>query len=391
MKQSTPRKCNGSISADQPTDQTRDGHSATGHNSHASPVLLRLADVTPEPVRWLWPGNISCGKLTLIAGDPGLGKSILTMDLAARVSTGWKWPDGEPVGAAGGVVLLSAEDDPADTIRPRLDAAGADVERITLLQSVKRTDPESGKTYERTFSLTDLPALDAAIRQTPGCRLVVCDPITAYLGGTDSHKNAEIRGLLAPLSELAQRTGVALVAVTHLNKSSGSPAIYRTMGSLAFAAAARAVWAVTRHPDDPSGKGRLLIPVKNNIGNDQRGFCYVIENDSHGRPVLAWDANPVRITADEALAPARPQGGDKSRPSPALTEAVEWLAAALANGPRTAQELKAAAEGDGIAMRTLLRAKSALNVTASRDGFGDDGGWRWSLPTEPADVETVPF
>jgi RecA-family ATPase len=160
--------------------------------------------------------------------------------MAARVSTGAPWPDTplelQPVG---GVVLLSAEDDPADTIRPRLDAHGADVTRIVLLQSIDRPDG----TNRAVDLAVDGPALEAAIDTVPNCRLVVVDPISAYLGGVDSHSNSDVRGMLAQLAELAARRRVAVVAVTHLRKGDG-PAMYRAMGSLAFVAAARAAWAI---------------------------------------------------------------------------------------------------------------------------------------------------
>jgi hypothetical protein len=354
-----------------------------------APVLLRLADVRPEPVRWLWPQRIARGKLTLLAGDPGLGKSFLTLDLAARVSRGDGWPDGTALKGPGGVVLMSAEDDPADTIRPRLDSAGADVQRIVLLSAVRYTDAESGKSSDRQVCLqTDLAALEQAIRETPDCRLVVIDPITAYLGGTDSHKNAEIRGLLAPLAELAQRYGVAILAVTHLNKAAGMSALYRAMGSLAFVAAARAVWLVIRDADDPSGKRRLLLPAKNNIGNDRSGLAFALQSAPMGSmAVVTWEPTPVDVSADDALAP---RDGRRKRASPVLDEAMEWLRGQLTGGPRPAKELKAAADADGIKWPAVRRAKGELRVVATRDGFGAAGAWVWTLPEAPeADGESA--
>jgi len=159
------------------------------------PVITCLADVTPRPVEWLWPARIALGKLTLIVGDPGLGKSFITLDLAGRVSRGTAWPDNPQARRdPGGVVLLSAEDDLADTIRPRLDAAGADVRRIAAITTVKRFDPATGKDKFEPFNLTaHLLALEQTIEQVGSCRLVIIDPISAYLGGTDSHKNADVR------------------------------------------------------------------------------------------------------------------------------------------------------------------------------------------------------
>jgi hypothetical protein len=210
------------------------------------------------------------------------------------------------------VVLLSAEDGVADTIRPRLDAAGADVTRIVALEAIRAVSG-TGRESARTFDLSrDLPALESAIRSVEGCRLVVIDPVTAYLGGVDSHKNAEIRGLLAPLGAIAERHRVAVVAVTHLNKSGGGPAIYRAMGSLAFAAAARAAWAVSKDKDDP--RRRLLLPIKNNIAPDTGGLAYRIEPlGVGGCPVVAWEPDAVNVSADDALAGDRDEGREGRR------------------------------------------------------------------------------
>ncbi|MBK9129160.1 MAG: AAA family ATPase [Phycisphaerales bacterium] len=344
-----------------------------GATAAGGPVLVTLADVAPEPIRWLWPGRIALGKLTLVAGDPGLGKSLLSLDVAARVSTGSGWPDVHEAAPPGGVVLLSAEDDAADTIRPRLDAAAADVSRVTMLQAIHPGGGAGGDSG-RPFNLAeDLPALEEAVRAVPDCRLVIIDPVTAYLGGgVDSHKAAEVRALLAPLGALAARCGVAVLAVTHLNKSAGGPAIYRAMGSLAFAAAARAAWAVTRDRDDP--RRRLMLPLKNNLAPDLGGLAYAIEPmGAGGHPVLAWERDPVTLSADEALGPDRGDGGATER-------AAEWLADALADGPQPARELFERAERVGIAARTLKRAKARVRALAVKGGFG--GGWVWRLPQE---------
>ena len=340
------------------------------------PVLTCLADVQPQPVRWLWPQRIALGKLTLLAGDPGLGKSCLTLDVAARVSRGNGWPDSPAAtGAPAGVVLLSAEDDLADTIRPRLDAAGADVLRIMALEAVKVRDPEAGTDRPSPFSLAaDLPELARAISATRDCRLVVIDPITAYLGRADSHKNAEIRALLAPLSELAARCDVAIVAVTHLRKGEG-PAMYRAMGSLAFVAAARAVFGVARDPDDATGERRFMLPVKNNLGNDRDGLAYRLLAPAGGVPAVAWEAQPVHISADEALGPppAKRPGPDPQE----RNEAVEWLRDALAEGPRPVRDLLTEAKKDGISEGTLKRAKKQIGAVAGKVGW--DAGWVWRL------------
>ncbi|MBX3375170.1 MAG: AAA family ATPase [Phycisphaeraceae bacterium] len=343
-----------------------------------TPVLRRIADVKPEPVSWLWPGRFALGKLTLIAGDPGLGKSFLTLDMAARVSTGAGWPDrrNERTPPAG-VLILSAEDAIADTIRPRLDAAGADVERIMALEAI-RTVTDNGRESVRGFDLSqDMAALERAIRTLQDCRLVVIDPVTAYLGRTDSHKNAEIRGLLAPLSELAERHRVAVVAVTHLNKSGGGPAIYRAMGSLAFAAAARAAWAVSKDKADP--QRRLLLPIKNNIAPDAGGLSYRIQPAGVGGcPSVAWDPDPVNVSADDALSGDRDHDDGRTE----RDDAAEWLRDFLADGPRQSKDVEQNAREAGYSIATLRRARAALGVKATKAGL--DGPWECSLPAEDA-------
>lgn len=336
-----------------------------------APVIVRLSDVQPEEVSWLWPGRIALGKLTLIAGDPGLGKSFLTLDLAARVSRGVPWPDAPGVAQpTGGVVLLNAEDGVADTIHPRLDAAGADMNRIVALEAV-RSVGERGRESMRTFDLSrDLLALECAIRVVGECRLVVIDPITAYLGATDSHKNAEVRGLLAPLGELAARHRVAVIAVTHLNKSGSGPAIYRAIGSLAFTAAARSAWAVCKAPDED--RRRLLLPIKNNIAPDAGGLAYRIASCGIGtRPAVEW-MGAVSLSADDALGVERTDGRSER------DDAGEWLRELLQGGPRLTTEVEAEANAAGFKMATVRRAKAALGIKVRKRGYG--GKWEWALP-----------
>lgn len=337
--------------------------------------LIRLSDVQPEPVNWLWPGRFAIGKLSIVAGDPGLGKSFITLDIAARVSKGISWPDSpmaeNPVGS---VLLLSAEDDPADTIRPRLDAAGADSTRIMALATVK---DRNGK--PSPFDLTrDIPVLERAIAQIDGCRLVVIDPVTAYLGATDSHKNAEVRAVLARLSELAARYKVAVIAVSHLNKGAG-PAMYRTMGSLAFVAAARAAWAVTKDKDDQTGRRRLILPVKNNLGNDESGLAYMLRDNGGGIPCVVWESSPVTIRADEALAidPKRKAGPTE------LDEAADWLSKQLVGGVVAQKTIQQDAKANGFSARTLRRASDKLGVVKEKERGVEHGQWFWSLPGSP--------
>jgi hypothetical protein len=351
-----------------------------------APVLRRLSDVRPEPVQWLWPGRVARGKLTLLVGDPGLGKSFLTLDMAARVSRGTLWPDGT-TGCSGDVVLLSAEDDLADTIRPRLDAAGADVARIVALQAVRTPAPDTGGTRDVPFNLSaDLVALEATVAEVGECKLIIIDPISAYMGGGprfDSHRNTDVRAVLGPLADLAGRHRVAVVAVTHLRKSDG-PALYRAMGSLAFVAAARAAWAVVQDKDDATNRRRLFLPVKSNLAAEATGLAFQVEPRTPGEaPCVAWDPEPVTVSADEALAGRPTKGGGG-----AVEEAVAWLEDALAEGPEPAADIKARSRADGISPRTLDRAKAELNVVAAPDGFR--GPWVWRLPKEGPAAQSAP-
>lgn len=342
-----------------------------------------LADVQPELIHWLWPGRIALGKLTLISGDPGLGKSLLTSFLAAVVSKGYTWPLSKAQAHVGSVVLLSAEDDAADTIRPRLDAAEADCTRVHIVQAVIGADKEGP--VQRSFSLKrDAAVLEELLLSIPDCRLLVIDPISAYLGeNTDSHKNSDVRGLLAPLSEIAARYGVAVVLVDHLNKNGMGSAMYRSMGSIAFVAAARAAYIVTKDKDNQ--ERRLVMPIKNNLAKDTTGLAYSIITAENGAPVVAWESEPVMITADEALAPFE---SDEDKTS--ADWAVMVLQDVLKDGPVLASVAIKEAKQAGLTDKTLRTAREKLGIKPVKAAFR--GGWLWSLPghEDALDTEGAP-
>ena len=262
---------------------------------------------------------------------------------------------------------MNCEDDLEDTIRPRLDRHGADVSRIIAMEGVREP---LNKNRERQFNLAcDLPALESAIRDAGDCRLVVIDPVTAYLGDRhDSHKTADVRALLAPLAALASKHEVAVVAISHLNKSNGA-AIYRTTGSLAFVAAARAAWCVTRDPENPTR--RMFLPIKNNLGNDATGLAYSIID---GR--IRWEADLVTVSADDALTPETERS-----PRNELAEAEAWLTAALTPGtPTPSKTILADARECGIAERRLREAARGLDVVIAKAGMKE--GWTWTRPED---------
>lgn len=336
----------------------------------ASPILTCMADVTPRAVSWLWPGRIPLGRITLLVGRPGEGKSFVTIDAASRVTTGTPWPDGAEC-PRGSVLLLTAEDDPADTIRPRLDAHRADVRRVHLLSAVRRVDADGA--YERVITLAELDAIEAALDRLPDCRLIIVDPIGSFLGGgTDAHRDNEVRAILAPIAALAEKYGPAVLVVAHRRKSAGTIADDLALGSRAFTGIARAVWHLSRDPEDKAR--RLLLPGKNNLAAEGDGLAFSIV----GEPArIVWEPEPVAMTADDALAAeaARAKPGPEAE---AQDAASTWLAAALADGPRLARELVDEwVNGNSGSKRTLERAKESLGVEAFRETV--PGPWRWRL------------
>jgi putative DNA primase/helicase len=332
-----------------------------------------LANVAATDVCWLWPGRIALGKVTLLAGDPGLGKSFVTLDIAARVSRGTVWPD-ELQGrvldsladpwrdeASGSVVLLSAEDDLADTIRPRLEAHGADCRRIIALRAITN----EGQNARRWFDLgSDLVHLETLLDDLSDCRLVVIDPISAYLGRNVENANAEMRSLLAPLAALAAERHLAVLVVSHLRKGEGA-AMYRTLGSMALVAACRSAWIVCRDPDDPRRRC-LLLPVKNNLAGDVGGLAYSIEPlGPHGEPVVCWSAERVDAEIDQVLAKPRQAMG---RPAESRRDAADWLQQRLVAGPQAAPQLIREGAALGWSDSTCHRALRMIGGQAVRRG-----------------------
>jgi len=338
-----------------------------------------LDQYTPAPVRWLWPQRIPRGKVTLLAGDPGLGKSFITMDIAARVSRGMDWPDADAVKSTPGrVLVLSAEDDPADTLRPRLEKCGGDPSRVVFVESAGKDGPSGGQSD--SVNLTrDIPAIEDALKLMGNCRLVIVDPISAYMGEADSNNNAEVRAVLKDLSRLAMEYGPAVVCVTHLSKGSqGGKAVYRAMGSLAFTAAARVVWQVSKLPGESSLRAMTL--VKSNLPVTNKGMTYRIDEEGF----VQWLSSDFEMPADEVE--GTPEEGSIGE---SLSESMEFLKSALAEGPREAGELLEAAKRVGLSEKTLKRAKRAVGVVSTRAAEGGrDRAWVWALPA--ANGSTTP-
>jgi putative DNA primase/helicase len=339
------------------------------------------ADITPKRIDFLWPGRIARGKHTAIAGEPGIGKSQLSVYIAAAVSRGGAWPCDEGHAPIGNVIILNAEDGTDDTVVPRLIAAGANLERVHLVSAVL----QQGGRGRRTFDLqADLALLEKKIGEIGDVALVIIDPISSYMGKTDSHKNSEVRGTLEPVSEMAERLKVAIVSVTHFSKSgsgNNSKALHRFIGSIAFVGAPRAAFAVI---EDADNKGRILfLLAKNNMAGKCQGLAYrlvqTLVGGEGGQSIVAsyavWDNAPVVVSADEALR-ASEDGGDKT----AAAEAEKFLQDKLSQGPVAAKDGEEHARALGISSRTLIRARKKLGVIAEKAGLKE--GWMWRLPSE---------
>jgi putative DNA primase/helicase len=231
-------------------------------------ISHRASDVTPERIEWLWAGRIAVGKLTLIGEKPGLGKSQVAAKIAAGVSNGWSWPCNEGDAPRGTVIIFSAEDGLRDTVVPRLLAAGADMSRVVIISAV--TDETGRKTFDLKAHV-DL--LEAEARRIGDVKLIIIDPISAYMGNADGHSNVETRGVLEPIAEFADRLHIAVVAITHFNKpGAGNQSVMeRFTGSIAFIAAARAAFAVI--PDEADESRVLFLQVKNNLAPKQQGLA----------------------------------------------------------------------------------------------------------------------
>lgn len=318
------------------------------------------------PIAWLWTGRFALGKLTLLTGEGGVGKSILTCDMAARISKGLPFPDGSS-GVVGDSFFVGAEDGAGDTIRPRLDAAGADCRRVHLISGPKPPGEEFASAVDLSLHINKL---DQLLDRFPGAKLLVIDPVMDYLGPKcNSDKAADVRRVLGPLRSLAEKHQVAVVAMNHLRKSLGGSSKNRSLGSGAFVQVCRIELRVCEDPEDADR--RLLLPVKNNLGAAP-GLAYRIESADNGSGFAVWEDGTVEITIGEVES----EGGSEDRS--AVDEAIEWLSGFLSGGPVKAAEAKKQAGRDGIAEVTLKRAKKKLRVAAEQR----ERCWWWRLPEQ---------
>jgi hypothetical protein len=356
--------------------------------------LTCAAHITEREVQWLWRNRVPLGMLTTLSGDPKLGKSLVSLAITASVTRGAPLPGDNPPDRPGSVILLSAEDDPARTIVPRLRAAGADLRRVHILESIIQPgiasdDPrEALPPVERMPCLLDhdLAVIEAKAAALGDCRLIVVDPVSAYLGGKDDHRNAELRSVLSPLKAMAERLDVAMILVTHLSKAAGANGKYRVMGSIAYVGACRANYLCVRDKDDPSGRRVLMLDNGCNLAPTQTGLAYVI-GDSGDGPAVEWIPEPVEMDADTALRRLAEAEAEQARPEQAAErrECEEWLRDYLSQGRQLAKHCQRAANAAGFKRTTLHRAKHRVGVVSQREGFGRESECFWVMPESPAD------
>jgi AAA domain len=307
------------------------------------------------------------GSITVLAGDPGLGKSLLSLNLAAALRRGELGPR-----SAGDVLLLTAEDSRTHTIRPRLEAAGADLARVHF-GSIRRDG------LETTLALPDDVAVLRELIESTRTQLVVIDPLMAHLASNvNSWRDQMIRQALAPLNALADATATAILIVADLNKGLGTDPLQRLGGSIGIPAAARSVLLLGRDPDDPDGEQgsqRVLAHVKSNVSELSPSLCFNVEAAMAGSTCVETarivQTGISRYSGSDLLVSDRRERGPK------LAEAVAYLDRALADGPRPVKELKAEAKEFGITEQTLNRAKQRLGVDSVKLDFSR--GWAWRL------------
>jgi hypothetical protein len=338
-------------------------------------VVMRSAStIEPLTVDWLWEPRLPLGMLSLFAGDPKLGTSFVTLALAGAVSRGVPLPLDHRLRVPGSVILMSAEDDAARTIVPRLKAAGANLGKIHILEAVVLEDGTEALPRLRT----DVERIGDAVSGLGDCRLVVIDPVSAYLGGVDDHRNAELRGVLSPLKRLAEQLNFSTVLVSHLNKGASVNGKHRVTGSIAYVGACRANFLFVRDRGDPTGHRVLMLDNGCNLAASVPTLAYRIEDRGDG-PTVEWEADPVPITAEEALRAETEDRNDHSEER----ECDRWLRDTLAAGPILAADIFKNGSDAGFSKDQLKRAKKRIGAATRRAGFGPESECRWALdPSE---------
>ena len=311
--------------------------------------MIRMSEVQSQEIEWLWYPFIPYGKLTIIQGDPGDGKTTMVLNLAAKLSKGEALDENMKVTEPVNVIYQTAEDGLADTVKPRLELAGADCERIIVIDE-----------SDKSLSMVD-ERLEQAIVRT-GARLLILDPIQAYLGGgMDMNRANEARDMTKKLGALAEKTKCAIILIGHMNKASGNKAAYRGMGSIDFFAVARSVLLVGRVEGESNT--RAVVQIKNNLAAFGHPKAFALSEDG-----FKW-LGDYEITVDEVLGGIAPKANKMELAKQMLRELAETQNAVLSN------EIFDRAEELGISKRTLENAKKELGIRARKI----NNAWYWEL------------
>ena len=345
----------------------------------------KFSQIEPEFLSWLWPNRIPYGKVTLLVGNSGIGKSILSMYIAAQVSRGAEWPDCPGVRqgwldeetnthVGEGVIVLTTEDDLADTVRVRLEAAGACLNNIYTV-SVSKTYKDDKQEYPIYDLLEEIDVLEQMIEDTGNIGLIILDPITAYMGKLNANSNTEVRYFMNPLKELAEKYELAILGISHFNKNEDVSAINRTLGSIGFVAAARSVWSVFVNPADEDS--RLMLPVLGNVGKNPKGLEFkLVDADVQtidgviGSVRCEFERDQVLRTADDIFEDAK-----KKQRAPVKHKVKIWIEEQIKQGNMDAKTIEELAKKEGISRNTLYRAKEDIGIKSKREGKK----WVWTL------------
>jgi putative DNA primase/helicase len=360
-----------------PWDPQQPVPSAPGTRSVESRRRVRLTcavDLEPRAVDWLWSGRVPLGMITMLAGDPKLGKSYVTLAMAAALSRGLPLPMSDRPNQPGSTIRMSAEDDPSRTIAPRLVAGGADLTKVHILASVILANGSEALPSLRA----DIDAITAAAARLGDCRLIVIDPVSAYLKGVDDNRNSALRGVLTPLNRLAEQLAAAVVLVSHLTKAGSSNGKHLVLGSIAYIGACRANHLFVADPDDPTGRRVLMLDNGSNIAPSATPLAYTIENHDSG-PRIAWSHEPVATVIGSLFNPVQPVQLHQEEQAARHRECDNWLRRFLAEGPRSTVDIFKAASDSAFSDSQVRRAKRRIGAIAKRDGFAAEGQWSWTL------------